>query len=47
MSLEVYGEGNSLRLISGSDDAAIKIWNTSNWTCEQVLRAHQVRFINK
>jgi len=41
MSLEVVGQGARMRLVSGSDDAAIKIWNTSSWTCERVLRAHQ------
>eukprot|EP01041_Mallomonas_annulata_P001883 gene1883-3651_t len=41
MSLEVVGQGVHMRLVSGSDDAAIKIWNTSSWTCERVLRAHQ------
>ena len=38
MSLEVTGE----KLISGGDDSMIRIWNTNNWTCEQILRAHQV-----
>ena len=41
MSLEVTGE----KLISGGDDSMIRIWNTNNWTCEQILRAHQVYFI--
>ena len=40
MSLEVTGE----KLISGGDDSMIRIWNTNNWTCEQILRAHQVRY---
>ena len=39
MSLEVTGE----KLISGGDDSMIRIWNTNNWTCEQILRAHQVQ----
>ena len=39
MSLEVCGE----KLISGGDDSVIRIWNTNNWTCEQILRAHQVK----
>ena len=38
MSLEVTGD----KLISGGDDSVIRIWNTNNWTCEQILRAHQV-----
>lgn len=37
MSLEVCGE----KLISGGDDSLIRIWNTNNWTCEQILRAHE------
>lgn len=41
MSLEVTGE----KLISGGDDSMIRIWNTNNWTCEQILRAHQVHLI--
>ena len=40
MSLEVTGE----KLISGGDDSMIRIWNTNNWTCEQILRAHQVLY---
>jgi WD40 repeat protein len=39
MSLEVTG----VKLISGGDDSMIRIWNTNNWTCEQILRAHQVQ----
>ena len=42
MSLVVIGEGDHQKLASGSDDAAVKIWNTISWNCEQVLRAHQV-----
>lgn len=37
MSLEVCGE----KLISGGDDCVIRVWNTNNWTCEQILKAHQ------
>jgi WD40 repeat protein len=29
------------RLVSGSDDATIKIWNTSSWTCEKIIKVHQ------
>lgn len=30
------------KLVSGGDDAIIRIWNTNNWTCERLLRGHQV-----
>jgi WD40 repeat protein len=40
MSLEVSGD----KLISGGDDSVVRVWNTNNWTCEQLLRAHQVLY---
>jgi WD40 repeat protein len=41
MSLEVLGD----KLISGSDDFLVRVWSTSSWICEAVLRGHQVNII--
>lgn len=38
MSLQVYQD----KLISGGDDAIIRIWNTNSWTCESLLKGHSV-----
>jgi len=37
MSLEVWED----KLFSGGDDSVVRVWNTTNWTCEQLLRAHE------
>jgi WD40 repeat protein len=36
LSLEVFED----KLISGGDDAVVRVWNTNTWSCERTFRAH-------